>query len=95
MTICEGWHLDQAASFLQKLMYCSRVTSSENNLPLQILKHSSLTAVEDLFTVTSFRTGWYDKCFKWFPQIQLKMQLLMTSALSKLFNHFMASIFST
>jgi len=36
-----------------------------------------------------------NKFFKWFLHIQLKMQLLMTSAVSKLYNPFMASIFST
>jgi len=37
----------------------------------------------------------HNACFKMFPQILLKMQLLMTSVVSKLFNPFMASIFST
>jgi len=36
-----------------------------------------------------------NKFFKWFLHIQLKMQLLMTSAVSELYNPFMASIFST
>jgi len=36
----------------------------------------------------------HNKRFKWFSQIQLKIQLLMTSAVSKLFNPFMASIFT-
>jgi len=37
----------------------------------------------------------HNKDFKWFPQIQLKMHILVCSAVSKLFKLFMANIFSS